>query len=97
MTDPAVTTRVPYRATRRGPASEARKKVTASGTSARPAATGPRPAPLCNATAITNMNPLKPIANGRIITSPRRSEVSASRLGGTSGVRPCRSALRSTA
>lgn len=67
------------------------------GASASPACTGPRSAPRCRATAITNMNPLKPIENGTIITRPRRSDGSAKRVGGTSGVRPLRSAPRSTA
>lgn len=79
-----------------GPQRETTKKTAAIGASARPAGTGPRPAPRCSATAITNMKPLKPIENGTIMIRPRRSEVSANRLGGTRGVRPWRSSRRST-
>ncbi|CAM5270590.1 hypothetical protein STENM223S_08518 [Streptomyces tendae] len=46
---------------------------------------------------MTNMKPLKPIENGTTSERPRRSDTIANRLGGTRGVRPARSARRSTA
>ncbi len=65
------------------------------GTSASPAATGPIRRPCWSTTAMTNMNPLKPIENGTTRIRPLRSDCRRSRLGGTSGVRPSRSARRS--